>query len=344
MRELVSADRNGWLLAGCRAAALLLLMTRIRVPRWQVATLVFTAIDVALASWGVLPRVPDRYYAQPPPLAAQWPDVTHRVFNEAAFEQTITGGPPRIGFDVAAWLIRNEMTFMVPVAWQRAVIAGTDYDETTLVGTLWLRGAAQTARARHDVSWPFAFMAMSNAEWRIVPLAPAVAATRSGGDLERLTPVTIERAPFRAARYLFVRELIPCGDVVGCVDAIRARFSWPAALVPPVIGARRFAPAKVLRVVERPASATLDVMAQAPAFLVMSVTFHKYWHATIDGRRVPIVPANMAYQGLFVPPGRHTIALVYRNPLIPAGAAISFCTLVALLLAGRRATLRRPLS
>jgi uncharacterized membrane protein YfhO len=68
----------------------------------------------------------------------------------------------------------------------------------------------------------------------------------------------------------------------------------------------------------------------------MSVTPHKYWRITIDGHDVPAVVANIGYQGVVVPPGRHVVEMRYRNPLVAAGAAVSAATLLALLLFMKR--------
>ncbi|MBV8543309.1 MAG: YfhO family protein, partial [Acidobacteria bacterium] len=104
------------------------------------------------------------------------------------------------------------------------------------------------------------------------------------------------------------------------------------------IAAEPFAPAsaRVTRVRETANTATIDVTAAGRAFLVASVTGHRYWSATIDGHPAPLIATNLAYQGLVVPPGTHTIAMRYRNPLIPIGAAISLLTLIGLGAAARR--------
>ena len=46
--------------------------------------------------------------------------------------------------------------------------------------------------------------------------------------------------------------------------------------------------------------------------------------------------ANIAYQSLAIPTGRHHLALRYRNPLIPWSAAISAIALIALIPLRRR--------
>jgi len=56
---------------------------------------------------------------------------------------------------------------------------------------------------------------------------------------------------------------------------------------------------------------------------VMSVTPHKYWRITLDGRVVPAIIANIGYQGIVVPPGRHRVEMRYRNDLVVVGLWIS---------------------
>jgi uncharacterized membrane protein YfhO len=65
----------------------------------------------------------------------------------------------------------------------------------------------------------------------------------------------------------------------------------------------------------------------------MSITPHKYWTVTLDGRRVDPVITNIGYQGLAIPAGRHRIEMRYRNTLAQKGLAISIVTSGALLIA-----------
>jgi len=77
--------------------------------------------------------------------------------------------------------------------------------------------------------------------------------------------------------------------------------------------------------------ATLDVESLGKGFLVMSVTPHKYWRITLDGRLVPAIITNIGYQGIVVPPGRHRIEMQYRNDLVVVGLWISAITLALLI-------------
>ncbi len=62
--------------------------------------------------------------------------------------------------------------------------------------------------------------------------------------------------------------------------------------------------------------------------LVASMTPHRYWRATIDGKPVPIQTVNIGFQGVIVPPGTHTIRFSYFNPLFAICGAISIISLL----------------
>src|SRR5205814_4503709 len=71
----------------------------------------------------------------------------------------------------------------------------------------------------------------------------------------------------------------------------------------------------ITRLSETSSSASLDVETSVTAELIITITRHKYWRATIDGHPAQLQPANIAYQGLSVPAGRHRVELRYRNPV-----------------------------
>jgi hypothetical protein len=81
--------------------------------------------------------------------------------------------------------------------------------------------------------------------------------------------------------------------------------------------------------------ARLTVHAPAPAFLFRSESYHRVWKAYVDGRRVPIVPANGGLQAIAVPPGEHVVEFRCRRAGLLLGCAISLATLVGLPLAPR---------
>lgn len=100
------------------------------------------------------------------------------------------------------------------------------------------------------------------------------------------------------------------------------------------------APGMVRRVEERANDASIEVNASGRSFLMISVTAHRYWSATIDGASVPLDVVNIGFQGVEVPAGRHTIRMIYRNPLIGICGVVSILALAVALLG--RATLGSP--
>lgn len=74
--------------------------------------------------------------------------------------------------------------------------------------------------------------------------------------------------------------------------------------------------------------------------LVLSEMWLPGWRAELeDGRALPILRTNYLFRGLAVPPGEHTIRMVYRPTSALVGAAITLTTLVGLL--GAAVVLRR---
>jgi hypothetical protein len=58
----------------------------------------------------------------------------------------------------------------------------------------------------------------------------------------------------------------------------------------------------------------LDVDATGPGLLVVTQNFSRYWHAHVDGSKRPLIPVDHAFQGLFVPGGKHEVVLSYEPP------------------------------
>ena len=74
------------------------------------------------------------------------------------------------------------------------------------------------------------------------------------------------------------------------------------------------------------------------ALVTISQSFHRGWHAKVDGAPVPIWRANHAFQAIEVPAGAHSVLLYYSEPFFAMGAIISALTLMGsafVLIAGR---------
>ena len=97
-------------------------------------------------------------------------------------------------------------------------------------------------------------------------------------------------------------------------------------------------------VADGPQAARVEVDAPAPAILLIRTVYDPGWTARVDGRVVPVLPADSLIQAVPVPAGRHIVELAYRDPSIGLGllgSAVSIATILgaALFIRKRR---RRP--
>ncbi|HEX5398226.1 MAG TPA: YfhO family protein [Verrucomicrobiae bacterium] len=76
-----------------------------------------------------------------------------------------------------------------------------------------------------------------------------------------------------------------------------------------------------------------DVEADDPSLVVVSQTYYHNWRAFVDGRPVPLLRANEAFQAVQVPAGRHHVHLVYEDSAFRMGAMISLSALLVCALA-----------
>jgi hypothetical protein len=79
-----------------------------------------------------------------------------------------------------------------------------------------------------------------------------------------------------------------------------------------------------------------EVQAAAPSLVVLSQTYYHLWQAELDGRRVPLLRANVAFQAVQVPAGTHRLKLIYRDHYFETGAALSIFSIVICAVIWRR--------
>lgn len=72
----------------------------------------------------------------------------------------------------------------------------------------------------------------------------------------------------------------------------------------------------------------IDVETSAPGYVVLVDAYDPGWRATVDGREVPLLRANVAFRAVPVAAGRHEVALVYRPRSVEIGFGVSAATLV----------------
>jgi hypothetical protein len=79
----------------------------------------------------------------------------------------------------------------------------------------------------------------------------------------------------------------------------------------------------------------VEVEATKPGLIVFSHAYHPHWRARLNNEAVPVWRANVAFQAVAVPEGRHYLHLKYVDNWFKAGAIISTLTLGFLLVLGR---------
>jgi hypothetical protein len=87
----------------------------------------------------------------------------------------------------------------------------------------------------------------------------------------------------------------------------------------------------------RPNHVEADINAAAPSLVVLSQSYYHLWHAFVDEKSTPLLRANLAFQAVEVPAGRHHLKLIYRDPNLEIGAALSVVSLLACGFIWRRA-------
>ncbi|HKB79767.1 MAG TPA: hypothetical protein VKH35_08630 [Thermoanaerobaculia bacterium] len=286
---------------------------------WVLGAVALLVIDLAPLSIALLPRMPRAFFT-PPRIARLLTGRT--VFHRGEWTQ------PELAMRYAAlspaWDVRNALRPYSPANWGMPFVLAADIDETELLPTHELLDMMMRAGNAGIPHWGETFATLAGADTLLDyrPFAPT--------EPRQMQPLRIERIPSQG-RYFFARALVPLRDFLGFIrvhDVRGVAFVASPTFVP--------APATLEAVREGANAAVLDVNASGRAFLVATVTRYAGWHATLDGRPVPIVAANIAFQGIEVPPGRHRIELRDRDPLVFWGAGLTALALVIAL------TRRRP--
>jgi hypothetical protein len=76
----------------------------------------------------------------------------------------------------------------------------------------------------------------------------------------------------------------------------------------------------------------IEVNTPQPSMLVLNDSWDSGWKAKVDGVEHSVLRVNYAFRGVVVPAGKHTVAFVYRPPLVLIGLLISGVTLILLVI------------
>jgi hypothetical protein len=331
---MLAASATGWLVAAARGGIVFVLVRNAaRRTVWLVLATLFVVMDLGMVLFEAVPRMPVRYYDEPPALARQLPGdrMQWRLFHHADWHKQRPAVQAYFQPDPDLfWIHRNALLPMMPAQHGVQMALETDFDLTALTPTTdFVQSMADLTDLRRD--WVDVAASMSNVWYRAVFRDPGEAFAQAHGDRRVMQPVGI-LALAKYPRFYFADRVEPIADRKDFVRKLAsARFGKRTAFV----RGASFAPApgNVLGASQTANTARIDVETRGRAFLVISITPHKYWHVTIDGRPADAVVTNVGYQGVVIPEaGRHTVAMRYRNPLIAIGGAISIAALIALAL------------
>ncbi|MEO8219046.1 MAG: hypothetical protein ABI718_18375 [Acidobacteriota bacterium] len=330
-----SASRPDWLVAAIRGliAAALLFILRQRGPSraWFGAVVLFLLYDLGTTANRVVPRGSSAFFA-PPPITHQLdPDRNdYRIFHASDVRHEPLNPGTVLSTEDLYLLTRNAFLPPLPSAWGYRTVLEPDYDASALLPTTRLFESLLFVTNMGRRLPPPVFLTISNVRFvlqnRKLQLSP-------DDDVQSTTPVSVTRADF-APRYYFADQLVQIRSQDEFLRAVTARpWSSRVAFVP--FPPFHTAPGRLLRSSETANSIAIDVESSGRSLLVIGVTPHKYWQATIDGMTAPLMITNVGYQSLLIGPGRHQIRMRYRNPLIVRSGWLTLLAILGLMIAAR---------
>jgi len=295
------------------------------------------------------PRMPARFFLQEPEVVRQLhPNrEAYRIFHEADWYGREPVASPYFGTgDAVYWIVRNGMLPMLPAGYDFNMVVDRDYDKTALLPTLDFIDSVWDIKRYGRKDWWRPVVAMSNAWYRAEYRPFEQEKKRTHGNLKQSHPIDYREIREHYPRYYFAEDVVTIRDRRDFVDKLLKPGAYPLSAA--FISGRGFKPARgtVRGVAETSNTARIDVdvedrrsrlsgQAGLPvphqAFLVMSVTPHKYWRVTIDGKPADSVITNIGYQGVVVPAGRHRVFMRYRNTLAANAAIVSIVATILLL-------------
>ena len=91
-------------------------------------------------------------------------------------------------------------------------------------------------------------------------------------------------------------------------------------------------------------SVRLNVDMPSAGLVVVLQSYDRGWSASVDGSRVDVRPADVLFQGVALPAGRHTVVLDYRPEGFVLGAVLSGISAAIIVLMTMPIGVRRRLS
>jgi hypothetical protein len=337
LARVVRDARVDWMANALRAAVALGLCVAaargLAGRKWAAVAIVTAFVDLAAAGRAVSPSIDARFYDEPPAAATLAADRdSYRIFPLADWYDTF--GLSENGRRFAAtgegtyWTVRNGLAPALSAVWRFRYAIEIDYDRTNLLPAKRFVELAWRVRNEAGDRRDSTLMAMAGARYR-TRYRDHESASANARSADAIDPVSFEEAA-TGERYYFADRVLVARSVEEMARALIRDDPGPrAAFVES--GAAGTAPGRVVSWSESPRSIALDVEASGRSLLVMSVTPHRYWHATVDGKPRRIVPVNTGFSAVPLEAGRRRVVLEYRNPVLIAGAEITLVAILTLL-------------
>jgi len=338
---------EGWAAVGTGAAvASLLALCRWPRPSRRLLSLLAVAL-LAADLWhyghGLLRTVPAATYRVAPPLAASLSPARDRVWVEPA-----AAGERLPLWDARAAFTHVYLSRLEPYSgllWQIPYAFHKDYD---LMLTGWARKAAAILdEERAQPQAAYRYLGVWNVGTLLlrrtaVDQPPAVSDPSAAVLRKVANSYVLPRFRFvpRVTFHATHREALAAARA-GHWNVARDEQSVQSAGPPrSAVYSQRV---QLLEVEDQGGRLLLHYRAGQGAFLVAATTFDSGWNARVDGSPVAVRPTAACQLGVELPPGEHRLDLRYRDPWMPAGAALSLAALAAgmIAMATAMARLRR---
>ncbi|GAC1437370.1 MAG: hypothetical protein NVSMB68_09320 [Thermoanaerobaculia bacterium] len=327
LREAMAAlSLRAWLFGLIRALSVVGLLAarkRMRVEAFARLAVALLVVDLAVERPLVAETIDKSFFARRPSTVSAIPRGV-RLFHQADWYGATAVARAYFDMPEMYWVLRNGAYPHTGAAFGIESALNRDIDQTALLPTAELLDALRELRRRTPL-WVERMAAISSAGYRAV-FVPVPLAGRG----ETIAPTVFLPMPSNP-RFYFADRVVHCGSRAQLVASL-ADASWTPRTAcgdgPSFIPG----PGEVLAARQRSHSAHLRVRAASAALLVCSITRHKYWSASIDGRGVPLVGANLAYQALLIPAGLHDVELRYDNPLVRTFGVVSLVALITIVI------------
>ncbi|HSP15481.1 MAG TPA: hypothetical protein VLV78_12085 [Thermoanaerobaculia bacterium] len=327
-RAIAALSLAVWLSGFARAIVVVMLLLarrRVRAEVWAGVAIAVLVVDLGMERPRVGETIEHEFFSQRPATIPK-PRTDVRLFHQADWYGMAGIARAYLDLPEMYWVIRNGAYPHVGATYGVESALNRDVDRTALLPTADLTDALLKLRPRNP-RWYEPLMAMSNAAYRAMYLPM----TMSGRGTS-IRPIIFVPTPTNP-RFYFADSIAPPGEFLTRLAANQ----WTPRIAF-IDGVRIDGGGEVLRVAQLASFAHLRVRSDGDALLICSITRHKYWRATIDGRPAELLPVNVAYQALRVPRGLHDIRLRYENPLVRwfgIVSLLSFATVVAVIAVNR---------